>query len=76
MYAVGLDYENSHQISLAILRGDTMRNTYERHLKMLEYILKIAGLIITTISTVVKIIDLIQQWKDKKTSKKQPPEPR
>ncbi|MCI8312706.1 MAG: hypothetical protein HFI12_10945 [Lachnospiraceae bacterium] len=53
-----------------------MRNTYERHLKMLEYILKIAGLIITTISTVVKIIDLIQQWKDKKTSKKQPPEPR
>ena len=53
-----------------------MRNTYERHLKMLECILKIAGLIITTISTVVKIIDLIQQWKDKKTSKKQPPEPR
>ena len=53
-----------------------MRNTYERRLEMLEYILKIAGLIITTISTVVKIIDLIQQWKDKKTSKKQPPKPR
>lgn len=53
-----------------------MRNTYERYLEMLEYILKIAGLVITTISTVVKIIDLIQQWKDKKASKKQPPVPR
>ena len=53
-----------------------MRNTYERHLEMLEYILKIAGLVITTISTIVRIIDLIQQWKDKKASKKQPPKPR
>ena len=45
-----------------------MRNTYERRLEMLEYILKIAGLVITTISTIVKIIDLIQQWKDKKAT--------
>lgn len=45
-------------------------------LEMLERLLKLAGLTITTINTVVKILDLAQQWKDKKASKKQPPEPR
>lgn len=50
-----------------------MRNTYERHLEMFEQILKLVGLIVTTVSTVVKILDLVQRWKDKKASKKQPP---
>jgi hypothetical protein len=45
-------------------------------LMMFEQILKLAGLTVTTISTVVKILDLVQQWKDKKASKKQPPSPR
>jgi len=45
-------------------------------LEMFEQILKLAGLTVTTISTVVKILDLVQQWKDKKASKKQPPSPR
>jgi len=43
---------------------------------MFDHILKLAGLIVTTISTVVKIIELIRQWKDKRASKKQPPRPR
>ena len=45
-------------------------------LEMFDHILKLAGLIVTTISTVVKVIDLIQQRRDKKASKEQPPEPR
>ncbi|MFG6330461.1 MAG: hypothetical protein K1W28_01325 [Lachnospiraceae bacterium] len=45
-------------------------------LMMFEQILKLAGLTVTTINTVVKILDLVQQWKDKKASKKQPPSPR
>lgn len=34
-------------------------------LKMFEHLLKLADLVVTTISTVVKIPDLLQQWKDK-----------
>ena len=49
-----------------------MSSTYERHLEMFEHVLKTAGLIVTTISTVVKIVDLTQQWRDKRASKKQP----
>ncbi len=43
---------------------------------MFDQILKLAGLIVTTISTVVKVIDLVRQWRDKKASKKQPHEPK
>lgn len=53
-----------------------MRNTYERRLEMLEHVLKLVGLTVTAINTVVKIIDLLQQWKNKKTSKKQPHPPK
>lgn len=45
-------------------------------LTMFEHLLKLAGLVVTTISTVVKILDLLQQWKDKKTLKKQPHPPK
>lgn len=34
-------------------------------LKMFEHLLKLADLVVTTISTAVKIPDLLQQWKDK-----------
>ena len=43
-------------------------------LEMFEHFLKLAGLTVTTINTVVKIVDLVLLWKDKKTSKKQPPD--
>jgi len=61
-------YENFQNIRRWISGKYTKGNLFE----MLDTILKIAGMIVTAISTIVKAIDLVDKFKHQKSNRRSP----
>ena len=58
----------------SIIIGGDFDGKYKRGyiFEMLETILKITGMIVTTISTIVKVIDLVDRFRHQKSNRRSP----